>query len=153
LTRFTPTALLFNGSLYLFGMPQEDKIKREIDRIGVLLAKLLGLLSDKNNPVAQVFDEVVQHTKSELGIDIILLLEMNNDRVLQYLLMEKQFSNDHLRSFANLLYEAAVKTDDPQQKGQLRSRALSMYEYLQTHSNGTLFLDDLYKIKELKITK
>ena len=129
-------------------MPQEDKIKREIDRIGLVLAKLLGIQLNKNNHHEEAVKDVVLKVQDELDIDLPAFL--NNDDAVQYLVKEKNFSHDHLRIFANLLYETAACTTDSAQKAQLKSKALHIYEYINANASGTLYLDVVYRIRELK---
>ena len=130
-------------------MAQEDKIKREIDRIGLVLAKLLGMLLHKPNQHEEAVKEVIQQMQDELDIDLGRLPETDKEELLQYLVKQKNFSNDHLRLFANLLYETAGTGNDNNQQALLKSRALHIYEYIQANANGTLYLDVVYRIREL----
>ena len=131
-------------------MAQEDKIKREIDRIGLVLAKLLNILLHKNNHHEEAINDFVQQTKNELDIDLPSFLEMDNNDSLQYLVKEKNFSHEHLRAFANLLYEIAGNTTNQEQERKLKNKALVIYEYIHVNGGGTLYLDVVYRIKELK---
>ena len=131
-------------------MPQQDKIKREIDRIGLALSKLLGLFLQKpfNHSDAQGY--IAQQLRSELDIDLEVFLEMQTGPDLHFLIEDKKFSIEHLRNFANLLYELAHKTDDVHKKKQLQDKALNIYKYIDSNGQGTLYLDVQYRIKELK---
>ena len=131
-------------------MAQQDKIKREIDRIGLALAKLLGLLLHKNNNNDEAVKDIVRQTQDELNIDLPAFLLMNNNDSIQYLAKEKNFSADHLRAFANLLFEASANTTDQQQQGKLKMKALAIYEHINANANGIVYLDVLYRIKELR---
>ena len=130
-------------------MAQEDKFKREIDRIGMLLAKLLGLLLHRPDDTRDYVSDVMQQAHNELAIDVQGLLEMSDPDALNYLITDHKFSNDHLRQFANLLYEMAL-LDGGAHNSNLRKKALAIYEYLQANANGTVYLDVLYRVKELR---
>src|ERR1700744_5099393 len=121
-------------------MPQEDKIKREIDRIGLVLAKLLSIMLHKEHPNSGINDIAIQ-LRSELDIDLDGLLAMSDKQALDMLVIDKKFSTDHLRNFANLLYDLAHKSTDDEQQQMLLKKSLAVYEYIHTNSNGTLFLD------------
>lgn len=130
-------------------MAQEDKIKREIDRIGLVLAKILGILLNKNNHHDEAVKDVVVQTQNELDIDLPVLLAMDHDDSIELLIKEKGFSNDHLKLFADLLYETAGNSTGSAQQALLRTKALAIYQYVQANANGTMYLDVIYRIKEL----
>jgi len=130
-------------------MPQEDKIKREIDRIGLVLAKLLSMLLDKEYPYSEARVEITKQFQSELDIDLDTFLAMNKEDSLQYLVNDKKCSIENLWDFANLLYDLAHKTNDDQQRETLLRKAFHVYEYIHANNRGTVFLDVAYRIKEL----
>ncbi len=131
-------------------MAQQDKIKREIDRIGLALAKLLSIALNKNSHREDSVKDVMQQTQNELEINLPRFLEMDNNDSVQYLLKEKNFSLNHLRLFANLLYETAGNTEDSAEHSKLKNKALNIYGYIHANANGTLYLDVVYRLKELK---
>jgi len=131
-------------------MPQEDKFKREIDRIGLVLAKLLDLLLDKGRFSNEEVAHFMQQCKTALNIDIDEFLHMDKEAGLDLLIKDHQFSNENLRNFGHMLYDLAHKTDDENQKELLLNKALHIYEYLVNNSKGTLYLDVLYRMKELQ---
>ena len=130
-------------------MPQEDKIKREIDRIGMIIGMIINKLLDKHNLPEECVKDVVQQTKDELNIDLEAFLALEKGGDLNFLVDEKEFSIEQLRSFGNLLYELAYKTNDEPKKNGMLQKPLNIYEYVRANSNGTLFLDVEYRIKEL----
>ena len=131
-------------------MPKEDKFKREIDRIGIVLAKLLSMMLHKDYPYGETMNNVSQQLRSELGLDLDEFLAMKDGDDAQFLVKENAFSVEHLRNFANMLYDLAQKATDAQQKALLQKKALNIYEYIHAHPGGTIYLDVEYRIRELR---
>ena len=127
-------------------MPQQEKIKREVDRIGLMLAKLLSVLLNKSVDNTEANAEFIQQFNAELDE----FLAMNNTDDIHSLVDDKKFTIENLRHFGNLLYELAQRTDDEQKKAQLLKKALHVYEYINDNSKGTLYLDVEYRLKELR---
>ena len=130
-------------------MPQEDKIKKEIDRIGLVLAKLLSLILNKPDHHAEAASDVIQQAHDGLDLDIHQLLSLSPDELTDYLVSVKKFSVDNLRNFAHLLYEMS-RTFDEEHKARYRKQALVIYEYVNTHGDGTVYLDIISRIQEMK---
>jgi len=128
-------------------MGQEDKLRREIDRVGQLLALLLDKLLHKNLP-ADTFNYIDQELQSKLDLDLDKFLLMNDREDISYLIENRHLSLDNLRVFGDLLYQLAYK--DADRKHQLLKKALILYEYVQDSGNGTLYYDLRYKIQELR---
>lgn len=126
-------------------MAQEDKIKRETDKTGLMLAKLLSKALDKNAEHTEEERAFIQQFNAELDI----FLAMKNGEGVNYLVEEKNFSIKNLLNFGHLIYELAHRTDDEQKKEQLLKKALEIYEYIHENGNGTLYLDVETRIKEL----
>ena len=131
-------------------MPQEDKFKREIDRIGLVLAKLLDLLLGKGQFSNDEVAHFIQQCKAVLDIDLDEFLKLDKKAGLDLLINDHKFSNENLRNFGHMLYDLAHKTTDENQTELLLNKALHVYEYLVNNSKGTLYLDVLYRIKELQ---
>ena len=131
-------------------MPQEDKFKREIDRIGLVLAKLLDLLLGKGQFSNDEVAHFIQQCKAALDIDLDEFLRLDKKAGLDLLINDHKFSNENLRNFGHMLYDLAHKTTDENQTELLLNKALHVYEYLVNNSKGTLYLDVLYRIKELQ---
>jgi len=129
-------------------MAQEDKFKREIDRIGLALAKLLSMLLNKADQPEEAVKAVVQQTYHELGIDLEEFLALKESDDVDFLVKDKKFSIDHLRNFGNLLYELAHKTTDEQKKQLLLKKVKNIYRYVSANAS-TLYLDVEYRLKEL----
>ena len=129
-------------------MPQEDKFKREIDRIGLVLAKLLSMLLNKTDHPQEAVKSVMQQTYHELGIDLEIFLALKEGDDVDYLVHEKKFSTEHLRNFGNLLYELANRTTDVEKKQLLLKKVKNIYRYVSANAS-TLYLDVEYRLKEM----
>ena len=130
-------------------MPQEDKFKREIDRIGLVLAKLLDLLLGNGRFSNEEVEHFMMQCKTALNIDIELFLNMDQSVGIDFLIKDNKFSNENLRNFGHMLYDLAQKSTDVQLKVKLMDKAKDVYKYLTENNNGTLYLDVLYRMKEL----
>ncbi len=131
-------------------MAQEDKIKRELDRIGMIIGMLVNKLLDKHNVPEEAIKDIMQQVQDELSIDLEAFLNVEKEDGLHFLVNQKKFSIENLRNFGDLLYELGYKTNDRHRKDQLLTKACDVYEYVSNNANGTLFLDVEYRLKELK---
>lgn len=90
-------------------MPQEDYIKREIDKLGKVLAKVLaGLLGLKSE--GKLSDGIAvtnQSLKAELDFDLDTLLALPENELLPFLAGTKKLSNVQMELIADLLFESA----------------------------------------------
>jgi hypothetical protein len=109
-------------------MPQEDYIKREIDKLGKLLAKaladLLGLKSKGKLPEGIEAANVI--LQSELELDLNALLSIPENELLT-VLSRKKLSNVHLEYIADVLFESADGGIDDLSLAKY-SRALIIYK-------------------------
>jgi len=131
-------------------MPQEDKFKREIDRISLVLAKLLDLLLGNGQFSNEEVAHFMQQCDTALSLDMDEYLRKGKEEGMEYLIENLKFSDDNLRNFGHLLYNLAQKTMNEEQRTTLREKASHIYEYLVSHNNGTLYLDVLQRMKELR---
>ena len=129
-------------------MPQEDKYKRETEKIGQLLALLMDRLMHAGG-LQDPFSFVKEQLKSEAELDLDMWLGMNDKEDIAFLVSEKHFSTDHLRVLGDVLYQLAYKSGS-QKEALLKRKALVLYEYISANNNGTLYYDLHYRIKELK---
>lgn len=127
-------------------MPQQDKFKREIDKIGLVLAKLLGLLIGKTNRHEEVIREVEQGMERELQMDVAELLNMDNSELILYLKEKKKFSVEHMKLLGDLLYELAIKTPDTARYDLLREKSRIIYTYVSGNSK-IYYLDVAQRLK------
>jgi hypothetical protein len=108
-------------------MPQEDYIKKEIDKLGKVLAKavsdLLGLKSKgRLNDGVNVTNQTL---RTELGIDLEMLAALPANKLLPFLVAEKKLSNVQLELIADLLFESAEHSPAAASK---YTGALSIYQ-------------------------
>lgn len=130
-------------------MAQEDKFKREIDRIGLVLAKLLDLMLGTKRFDSDEIAHFVQQCDTALNIDLEAFLHMPPETAMDYLL-QKKFTTENLRLLGHLLYDLAVKTDDEHHRLRLLNRALYLYRYVLANNQGTLYLDVMQRIKSME---
>jgi hypothetical protein len=130
-------------------LPQEDYIKREIDKLGKVLAKaladLLGLKSTGN------FREGIQSVnnilQSELNTDIDTLANLPENDLLPFL-AKKNLSNNHLELLADLLFESAAERPKEECRNKY-SRALLIYHFV-TENDISYSINRRYKIDVIK---
>ncbi|MCW3101888.1 MAG: hypothetical protein JWO09_328 [Bacteroidetes bacterium] len=129
-------------------MPQEDYIKKEIDKLGKLLAKALadlvrlkskGQLSDALNVTDQTL-------RTELGIDLEALCALPQNELLPFLAAEKKLSNVQMELIADLLFESAE--NDPAAVSKY-TRALRIYEAV-TETEPNYSINRHFKIELIR---
>jgi hypothetical protein len=130
-------------------LPQEDYIRREIDRLGKVLAKalsdLLGLRSEgKLQEGIHSVNEVLQ---SELNIDIDLLVSLPEKELL-LLLTQKGSTNSHLGLIADLLAESIGGSSASVDEQKL-SRALLIYSFV-SNNDLSYSMERHYKIEKIQ---
>ncbi|HEX8515762.1 MAG TPA: hypothetical protein VF868_06140 [Bacteroidia bacterium] len=129
-------------------MPQEDYIKREIDKLGQVLAKaladLLGLKSQGNSE--QGIQAANDTLRSELNIDIETLFNLPWQELMLFL-EEKNISTNHLELIADLMHESV--TGSRAECMVKYSRVLLMYQFI-NDSNSCYSVNRHYKIDRLK---
>jgi two-component SAPR family response regulator len=94
----------------------EDYILKEIDKIGKLIEAILlkiGVLKSENK-----HEDIIGFSKSELvnqlNIDIDKLLQ--NEKFIEILIQERQFTNSNLEQFADLLFDFIETTHSNDEK-------------------------------------
>ncbi len=130
-------------------MPQEDKVKRMIDQIGLALARLFQRLLGTPYDPAEMAAEFPVLFKKELDIELDKLLLMDNDEALELLVNGKRFSADNLRELGNVLYELAKITRDESRRHDLHRKVCGLFTFVKANSNATVYFDVEMKIKEL----
>ncbi len=131
-------------------MAQEDKIKRELDMIGIVLAKLMNMLMNKPDERIDGLNKMSIQLKSELDIDLQAILDMKHQEALNLLINTKKFTIEHLRVFANLLKNLARNNTEGNYTNLLNAKALAIYEYISANGKGTMYFDVELNIKELR---
>ncbi|MDF2436369.1 MAG: hypothetical protein K0Q95_745 [Bacteroidota bacterium] len=114
-------------------MPQEDYLKREIDKLGKVLQKaladLLGLkLKGRIMEGIELTDSVL---KEQLDIDLNSLAFIPEDQILSFLYETKKLSNVHVELIADLLFEYAPESSSPYP---IYRKALLLYKHVNDNS-------------------
>ncbi len=131
-------------------MAQEDKIKRELDMIGIVLGKLFNKLTNKPDVPVDGFQLTSIQLKSELDLDLQAIINLDNDDMLNLLINTKKFTIEHLRVLANLLRNLARFNNESNYTNSLNAKALAIYDYISANGKGTMYLDVELNIKELR---
>jgi hypothetical protein len=131
-------------------MPQEDYFKREIDKLGKVLAKvlsdLLNLKSDnKINDGIELTNQVFQ---SELDISIAALSEIPENEVLPFLTLTKKLSNIQIELIADILTEVADNTEVKRSMNYYK-KAILLYKYI-TENETDYSVHRHYKIESIE---
>ena len=126
----------------------EDYIKREIDKIGKMLAAIIqkiGVLKETKS------DDVVNVAKLELveGLNLDIDELLQKEEFIEILIQEHHFNNDNLEKFADLIFDFIEATDDTDEKQNLIRCIVNIYKYLDENSNAISFHRH-YILKELK---
>lgn len=130
-------------------MEQRDYLKKQIDQLGQVLAKLFSnLLGLKNGGQINVGLEITNQTlKSELNFDIQDLLDIPTDNFVDTLTTQKGLTNENLEKLAEILLLVEDNQQDNYKK--LYERCLTIYEYLEKAEN-IYSLDRQWKIERIK---
>jgi hypothetical protein len=131
-------------------MPQEDYIKREIDRLGKVLAKALAdLLGTKARGNSHEGLHAINNVLiSELEIDLDGLLLLPESELLSYLVKTKKLNNAQMEILGDLLFESAVG-EDPVTDAIKYRKTLSIYNAI-TENELTYSVNRHYKIKVIR---
>lgn len=131
-------------------MERQDYLKKQIDQLGRLLGKLLSdLLRLKGQgQINEGIAITTQTLKSELDLDLQILLEMPNEDFIHTLKSQKEFDNENLDKLATLLLALADNGQD-EKTNLLYEKCLAIYEYLEK-SDNTYSFDRQLKIKRIE---
>jgi hypothetical protein len=129
-------------------MPQEDYFKKEIDKLGKVLAKAVAdLLSLKSK--GQLMDgiDAASHVlKTELDTDLETLASLPVNALLPFLVSEKKLNNVQLELIGDLLFESAG--NDPAAAAKYDS-ALAIYKAV-TDNEPDYSVNRHYKIELIR---
>ena len=130
-------------------MEQRDYLKKQIDQLGQVLAKIFSdLLGLKNSGQINAGLEITsQALKNELDIDIQALLDIPTDNFIDILTSQKNLTNDNLDKLAEILLLIADNRQDDNKK--LYEKCLTIYEYLEKVEN-IYTLDRQWKMKRIE---
>lgn len=130
-------------------MEQQDYLKKQIDQLGQVLAKIFSdLLGLKNNGQINAGLEITNQTlKNELDFDIQDLLDIPTDKFIDTLTTQKNLTNDNLDKLAEILLLIADNRQGDNKK--LYEKCLTIYEYLERVEN-IYTLDRQWKMNRIK---
>lgn len=130
-------------------MEQQDYLKKQIDQLGQVLAKIFSdLLGLKNNGQINAGLKITNQTlKNELDFDIQDLLDIPTDKFIDTLTKQKNLTNDNLDKLAEILLLIADNRQDDNKK--LYEKCLTIYEYLEKVEN-IYTLDRQRKMNRIK---
>jgi len=130
-------------------MPQEDYLKREIDKLGKLLAKALadllnlkskGKFSEGTENIEKVFE-------TELNLSIKSLVLIPETEFLSFLSQIKNLNNKQLELIADILTEIADHSKEETSSG-IYKRALLIYRHV-TENEIDYSIHRHYRIESL----
>lgn len=122
-------------------MGQEDYLKRQLDQLGQVLAKMLGgLLGLKNKATLPgEMEQVNQSLKAELGFTSDEFTALADNEFMRILEIEKGFRNTHFEKLADLFLFLADHTPGNTKQTLLYEKSLLLYKHLeQTESTYSL---------------
>ncbi|MDA0783860.1 MAG: hypothetical protein O2814_04860 [Bacteroidetes bacterium] len=130
-------------------MEQRDYLKKQIDQLGQVLAKLFSdLLRLKNGGQINAGLEITDQTlKNELDYDVHDLLDFPTDNFIDTLTTQKGLTNENLDKLAEILLLIADNREDDNKK--LFEKCLIIYEYLEK-VDSIYSLDRYWKMKRIK---
>lgn len=111
-------------------MEHSDYMQRQIDQLGkvlgMLFLKLQGLKSE--GYIMEAEKLVSQSFLQELGIELDELLQIENEKLISYLINEKNFELYHLEDLANIVLFLADNT--AYNKPEIYEKCLLLFEYI-----------------------
>ncbi|AEA45840.1 hypothetical protein [Fluviicola taffensis] len=131
-------------------MGQEDYLRRQIDQLGQVLARMLsGLLGLKDKGLLnQGMEETDQALKAEFGFTTDEFVLLENEAFIQLLEQEKQFKEVHFEKLADLFLLLADNTVDSQKQTLLFEKCLKIYKRLE-QSETTYSFDRHAKMEKI----
>lgn len=109
-------------------------MQRQIDQLGkvlgMLFLKLQGLKSE--GYIMEAEKLVSQSFLQELGIELDELLQIKNEKLISYLINEKNFELYHLEDLANIVLFLADNT--AYNKPEIYEKCLLLFEYISQNS-------------------
>lgn len=115
-------------------MEHSDYMQRQIDQLGkvlgMLFLKLQGLKSE--GYIMEAEKLVSQSFLQELGIELDELLQIENEKLISYLINEKNFELYHLEDLANIVLFLADNT--AYNKPEIYEKCLLLFEYISQNS-------------------
>jgi len=136
-------------------MPQEDFLKKQIDKLGQVLGKVLTALTGlkMGDDIKNAIEAIDQTLKEQLGLRIHDLTEIPRENFMVTLQENKNLSDNNLEILADILFSLAVETgyqeEDSEENRKLLERSLIILQYLEKES-ATYSFERNYKIEEIQ---
>ena len=132
-------------------MYQKDYILRMLEIIGELVARIIGLILKKDLQQASVLLESAY--RDFLKEDASYFQKLPKEQLTNKLLVEHDYTNDHLRILAELFYaEAKLSAAKKNETSSFEyyEKSLLLFEFLEEHSTS-YSLEVIQKISEIKM--
>ncbi len=130
-------------------MEQRDYLKKQIDQLGIVLAKMFSdLLGLKSSGQIDIGLEITDHAlKSELDYDIQDLINIPTDDFINTLKGQRNLTDDNLDKLAEILLLIADSRQEDNKM--LYEKCLTIYTYLEKTEN-IYSLDRQWKIERIE---
>jgi len=134
-------------------MFNQDYIMRQVQQMTQVLSRILEqvIKKDKSQTAAEIVSYTNEQLKESLGFNLEEFSDTLEKKGLNHFIKERNFNNEHLNIFADVLYELAetyFKDSNKIDEGlKLYSQSLHIYEFIEESEN-------IYSIdRNLKIIK
>ena len=113
-------------------MKQDDYLLNQIDLLGKVLAKIIAQLLKRktNNEIFEVSEVTIQISEKEAPITIVELLELSNDKLIEFLISH-QFQLNHFEKMGELFH---LLSNESTHRFNCLNKSLTLYNYVHTHS-------------------
>jgi hypothetical protein len=127
---------------------QDDYLLNQIDLLGKVLAKIIAQLLKRktNNEIFEVSEVTIQISEKEAPITIVELLELSNDKLIEFLISH-QFQLNHFEKMGELFH---LLSNGSTQRLNCLNKSLTLYNYVHTHSTtySSERINQIRKIEE-----
>ncbi|UMB62170.1 hypothetical protein MHL31_08225 [Lutibacter sp. A80] len=127
---------------------RNDLILREIEKLGLLLKKLIKDIHDANSKdIETEINQINEVLTSEFNLSISTITKLNNDELLE---KTNNLHESHLEKLAELLHEVIKKMNQENKeyglnREELTKKAIVLIDYID--SNSTTFSIDRMHLK------
>lgn len=130
-------------------MEQRDYLKKQIDQLGQVLAKILSdFLGLKNSGEINAGIEMTNQTlKNELDFNIQDILDIPTDKFIDTIKRQKDLTNENIEKLAQILL--LITDNQKYDNKKLYEKCLAIYEYLEKVEN-IYSLDRHWRITRIK---
>ena len=129
-------------------MKQDDYLLNQIDLLGKVLAKIIAQLLKRktNNEIFEVSEVTIQISEKEAPITIVELLELSNDKLIEFLISH-QFQLNHFEKMGKLFH---LLSNESIHRLNCLNKSLTLYNYVHKHSTtySTERVNHIRKIEE-----